>query len=197
LCNQPTPSNSNSNNPNILGVIGRARDLLRSNVSSSLGNCMAQQPKQRRFSPHQYASSKPSKRPEQKTLEIAVISFMDPKEFSDEDGPPNILPNYALGNDNILFTGFVDLFTNDKEDDIRKKIVEVLDSRVTLTPFDFDFVKVTRKQVTTPAVKKEHKWDYQQVKSITGQGKLYIRLNKKPGQDNGNDLGSKEKAFCY
>ena len=64
-----------------------------------------------------------------------------------------------------------------KTDAIRTKITEVLASRIPgILPEDFSFVKVSRKQVCTPACKRGQKWDYPQVKAIAGQGKLYVRL---------------------
>ncbi|XP_068734520.1 uncharacterized protein [Montipora capricornis] len=172
---------SSSGGLNVSGVISRARDLLRSNigsVSSSLQASVAQQPKRRRIG-HQY-THKSVKQPEQKTLEISVVDFMAREEFVDENGIiPQVLPNYNLGKDDILFSGTVDLLSNDKEDAIRTKITEVLASRIPgILPEDFSFVKVSRKQVCTPACKGGQKWDYPQVKAIAGQGKLYVRLLK-------------------
>jgi len=185
----PTPSTNTTTNGtsrNLSGVIGRARDLLRanalsvSNTASSMVNSDPQ-PKRRRIG-HQYASK--VKPPEPKTVEIAVIDYMDPEEFADENGTvPDILPNYNLGKDDVLFSGTLDLMTSDKEDEIRSKIKEVLQSRIpNVSSLDFSFVKVCRKQVSTPAIKQGHRWDFPQVKSIYGQGKMYIRLNKPQGQ---------------
>jgi hypothetical protein len=67
--------------------------------------------------------------------------------------------------------------TNDKEDAIRSKLVDVFRSRISgLKANDFSFVKVSRKVVSTPACKEGHKWDYPQIKAIKGQEKLYFRL---------------------
>ena len=137
-----------------------------------------QQPKRRRIG-HQY-THKPLKQPEQKTFEISVVDFMGREEFADESGNiPPVLPNYIIGKSDVLFAGTVDLMTNDKEDAIRRKVVEVLASRIPgVLPEDFSFVKVTRKEVCTPACKEGHKWDFPQVKTIAGQGKLYVRLER-------------------
>ena len=165
----------------VSGAISRARDLLRSNigsVSSSLEASVAQQPKRRRIG-HHY-TKKPEKQPEQKTLEVKVVDFTALEEFVDEKGNiPQVVPDYSLGKDDVLFCGTVDLMTNDKEYAIRSKITEVLATRIPgILPDDFSFVKVSRKQVCTPACKEGHKWDFPQVKTIAGQGKLYVRLQK-------------------
>ncbi|XP_068727937.1 uncharacterized protein, partial [Montipora capricornis] len=98
---------SSSGGLNVSGVISRARDLLRSNigsVSSSLQASVVQQPRRRRIG-HQY-THKSVKQPEQKTLEISVVDFIAREEFVDENGIiPQVLPNYNLGKDDILFSG--------------------------------------------------------------------------------------------
>ena len=109
-----------------------------------------------------------------------MADFMACEEFIDENGIiPQVLPNYNLGKDDILFSGTVDPLSNNKEDAIRTKITEVLASGIPgILLEDFSFVKVSRKQVCTAACKEGQKWDYPQVKAIAGQGKLYVRLLK-------------------
>jgi hypothetical protein len=112
-------------------------------------------------------------------LEVTVIDYADHDDFASNDGNiPEVIPDYSIGKDDVLFTtGTVDLMTNDKEDAIRSKLVDVFRSRISgLKANDFSFVKVSRKVVSTPACKEGHKWDYPQIKAIKGQGKLYVRL---------------------
>jgi len=69
--------------------------------------------------------------------------------------------------------------TNDKEYVIRSKVTEVLATKIPgILPDDFSFFKVSRKQACIPACKKVQKWDFPQVKTIAGQGKLNVRLQK-------------------
>ena len=93
-------------------------------VGDAVRGSLSQQLKRRRLG-HQYAKPIAKlKQPELKTV--------DPTDFVDGDGKiPIAIPNYALGKDNILFTGKVDLTSNDKEEDIRSKLVEVFSSRIT------------------------------------------------------------------
>ena len=172
--------NSTTVSNGIAGIIGRAHDLLRTNarsVGSTVSNALSQQPKRRRLG-HQYTPK--IKRPEVKTLEVTVIDYADHADFADDDGNiPLVIPDYTLGKDDVLFTGTVDLMTNDKENVIRSKLVDVFSSRISgLNATDFSFVKVSRKIVSTPACKEGHKWDFPQIKAIKGQGKLYVRLEK-------------------
>ena len=109
---------------------------------------VAQQPKRRRIG-HNY-TKKSENQPAQKTLEVTVVDFMALEEFVAEKGNiPQVVPDYNLGMDDILFCGTVDLMTHDKE---------VLATRTPgIFPDDFSFVKVSRKQVCTPACKGGHK----------------------------------------
>ena len=100
---------------------------------------VAQQPKRRRIG-HHY-TNKSEKRLEQKALEVTVVDFMTLEKFVDEKGNiPQVVPDYNLGKEDILFWGTVDLMTNDKEYAIRSKITEVLATRTPGTlPDDFFF----------------------------------------------------------
>ena len=162
----------------IAGVIGRARDLVRTNarsVGSTVSRALSCQPKRRRLG-HQYVPKE--KKPEVKTFEVTVIAYVDRDDFTDNDGNvAKVIPDYSIGKDDVLFTGTVDLMTSDKEDTIRSKLVDVFKTRISgLSPNDLSFVKVSRKIVSTPACKEGHKWDFPQIKAIKGQGKLYVRL---------------------
>ena len=89
------------------------------------------------------------------------------------------LPDYEMAKDDVLFSGTVDLMTDDSEESLRYKICEVLSTRLPrLEESDFDLVKVSRKTISTPVCSQDQKWDFAYVKVIAGQGKLYVRLNK-------------------
>jgi hypothetical protein len=78
----------------------------------------------------------------------------------------------------ILVRGYCDLSTTYTEAEMRREISETFEQRFPLmTPTFFDFVKRERNIIITPVVKLSHKSDFQQVKELCGQGKLYIRLN--------------------
>jgi hypothetical protein len=144
-------------------------------MGSTVNRALSCQPKRRRLG-HLYGSKE--KKAEVKTLEVTVIDYADHDDFAGNDGNiPEVIPDYSIGKDDVLFTGTVDLMTNDKEDAIRSKLVDVFRSRISgLKANDFSFVKVSRKVVSTPACKEGHKWDYPQIKAIKGQEKLYFRL---------------------
>ena len=56
---------------------------------------------------------------------------------------------------------------------------------------DFDFVKCSKNGIFAPTVEHNFKFDYDQVKKLAGQGKIYTRLrnfSSKNDEDDDNDL---------
>ena len=87
--------------------------------------------------------------------------------------------DYSITKDDVLFSGTVDVMTDNNERLIREKICKVINIRLpNVTEVDFDFVKVSRKTVSTPVCSTDQCWDYTRVKVIAGQGQLYVRLNQ-------------------
>ena len=74
-----------------------------------------------------------------------------------EDGSvPPVLPNYALTQDDILFSGPVFFMSDDNESAVMSKVLDLLPARLPkVTEGDFEFVKVSRKTVSTPVISKK------------------------------------------
>ena len=81
------------------------------------------------------------------------------EEFVDENKKiPQVVPNYNLGSNAVLFSGTVDLMINNEKYTIKLKMAEVLVTRIpVILPGNFSFLKVSRKQVCTPGYKWEQK----------------------------------------
>lgn len=163
-------TNYPSANGQVSTVVNRAREILRLNSSamaSTAQQSMQQYPKRRHLG-HSYQKPKESKakQGEEKTCELVCI-----KPFQEDEvhGASAVVPDYALGKDDIYLSGAVDLTTTDTEEEIRNKIFEVLSTRIPdLTPHDFEFVKVLHKTVITPAMKVGQKFNYKMVKTLMG-----------------------------
>ena len=127
-------------------------------------------PKCRRLT-HLYVKVPKKKDAEKKTMELTCLDYVPHAR--------DTLPDYEMAKDDVLFSGTVDLMTDDSEESLRYKICEVLSTRLPrLEESDFDLVKVSRKTISTPVCSQDQKWDFAHVKVIAGQGKLYVRLNK-------------------
>ena len=80
--------------------------------------------------------------------------------------------------ENKLINGYVGLKVSFKEKDIREALVKVFRAKYSLiTATDFEFVKRERKNISVPVVSEGCEWTFEAVKALTGQGKLYCRLN--------------------
>ncbi len=128
------------------------------------------------FHPWRFKKSKESKKTKQGRVVTKSVCLID--KPPDHDDINQYVPDYTLGCDMILVKGYCDLSTSYTEAEIRREISETFEQRFPLmTPTFFDFVKRERNTIITPVVKLSHKWDFQQVKELCGQGKLYVRLN--------------------
>lgn len=111
-----------------------------------------------------------------KTFELVLLKSPEPLENGNT--PPGMVPDYNKTEDDICCSGMVDIFTNADEKSIRSSIQEVLVNRIPdIHHDDFDFVKVKGKKIITPVFKKGQEIGYQQLKALSGQGSLYVRLN--------------------
>ena len=160
-------------------MVGRACDLLRSNTCSLLST---QLPKRRRLgNTGRYEKPAKQKKAEKKILDLICVNYVPLSDFCSEDGSnvPVVLPNYALTQEDVLFSGPVNFMTDDKEPAVMCKVLELLAARLPkIEMSDFEFVKVSRKTVSTPVISKTHAWDFENIKAIAGQGKVYVRLLK-------------------
>ena len=113
--------------------------------------------------------------------------------LQDDDITSDIIPDYSKSEEDVCCTGMVDIVTNANEISIRSAIQEVLVNRVPdIHTWDFDFVKVKGKKVTTPVFKKGQDVGYKQLKALAGQGAIYVRLKNNEVLNKTDALDSKE-----
>ena len=86
---------------------------------------------------------------------------------------------YTIGEGNELINGYVDLKVSFKEKGICEALVKVFKAKYSLvTATDFEFVKLERKNIGVLVVSEGFEWIFEAIKVLTGQGKLYFRLNR-------------------
>ena len=69
------------------------------------------------------------------------------------------------------------MFPDEKEEDIKMKLTDVFRNKFPLISSNlFEFVKCCKRTISAPTVCNDFKWDFGQIKSLAGQGKLYVRL---------------------
>ena len=84
---------------------------------------------------------------------------------------------YKFTDDMIVSSFFLDILPQQKERDIRNSIKTLVEKQYPLvSPNVFEFLKCSRATVSYPLVPDNFEWDYQHIKTLIGQGKLYLRL---------------------
>ena len=102
----------------------------------------------------------------------------EPKTYQvvhlDED--ENRSKSYRHSDEMTLGTWFLDLFPDEKED-ITMKLTDVFQSNIPLISSNlFEFVKSCRRSISTPTACNDFRWDFGHIKSLPGQGKVYVRF---------------------
>ena len=85
--------------------------------------------------------------------------------------------SYRYSDEMILGTWFIDLFPDEKEEDIKMKLTDVFQSKFALISSNlFEFVKCCKRTISAPTVCNNFKWDFGYIKSLAGQEELCVRL---------------------
>ena len=102
--------------------------------------------------------------------------YTEVTDDEDGDSPP---PDYPLADKHICVKQvMINLNSEMKEAEIRQKIVVALYSKLPhLKEHAFHFVKRDKGKICTPVTDSDFRFDYAQVKKLSGQGKIYIRLH--------------------
>ena len=162
-----------SSSPNT-SIISRTRNLIQQATQSTVsadGSLFTATTGSSRSSPshqHRIINCNRKRKMDQigsKTFEVQVIKYS-----------PN--PDITITEDSVLLKQvMVDLKSDYKEFKIREVISHAIEMRFPkIKPKYFEFLKRERSKLYVPVVTNEFKWDYAQIKTLIGQGKLYVRL---------------------
>ena len=114
-----------------------------------------------------------------KPVKMKSIMKKEPKTYQlvllEED--ENKSESYRYSDEMLLGTWFIDLFPDEKEEDIKMNLSDVFQSIFPLISSNlFEFVKCCRRNISVSAVWNDFKWYFGHIKSHAVQGKLYVRL---------------------
>ena len=77
----------------------------------------------------------------------------------------------------VVGTYYIDIFPDDTEKVIRKKLVDLFKKKLPLTSENrFEFVKSNRATILNIKVTENFNWNFTYIKALVGQGRLYTRL---------------------
>ena len=163
-------------------VYSRTQTLIQSAASSILSNY--QNPVQRlknsapvtrkdnsrgRFQPYRIKSNFPKRehkpkrsREREKTYEVVLL-----EEDHLKEGP------YRYTDAMVVGTYYIDIFPDDTEKVIRKKLVDLFKKKLPLISENvFEFVKCNRATISDAEVTEDFNWNYTHVKALVGQGHM-------------------------
>ena len=111
------------------------------------------------------------------THELQVYHLLDINDDDNDDFVEDVpLPNADI----CIKEALIDLRASYSED-IRQKIVDICKSKLPyLQANDFKFVKRTKNRICKPIEGDGFNLDYCQIKRISGQGKINVRLTRRP-----------------
>lgn len=79
--------------------------------------------------------------------------------------------------DQVLLKGYVNINPNETAEEIRGRLRSLFKIEYDLIhERDFYYVKRDRNKISTPVTPPDFKWDFVNLKSLIGQGKLYVRI---------------------
>lgn len=112
------------------------------------------------------SSTRSSREEKPKTYEVVLLDVIGDKEDI-----------YRLEEDEIVGTWYLDILPNMSELDIRKALVGVFETKLSLIKEnDIEFVQCSRRMVKTPEIQNGLEWNASRLKALVGQGRLYCRL---------------------
>ena len=98
---------------------------------------------------------------------------------------------YYFSDSMIVLKGYVSLNPNENSFEIKAKITNLFQTKFpNVTPDDFQYVKRERGTVSVPVTQVDFVWDFQSLKSLWGQGKLYCRIRKSSRKGLGLEIES-------
>lgn len=100
-------------------------------------------------------------------------------EAWDESQGTKFLDDCSFKDKLVVCKAQIEFLSSFCEDQVRNEIASVIKNRIpNLGSSDFHFVKRDRFTLSVPVVKEGHKWDFENVKQLCGQGIVYVRLNR-------------------
>ena len=96
-------------------------------------------------------------------------------EAWDENQGTKLLDDCSFKDKLVVCKAQIEFLSSFCEDQVRNEIASVIKNRIpNIGSSDFHFVKRDRFTLSVPVVKEGHKWDFENVKQLCGQGIVYV-----------------------
>ena len=158
----------------IANAVERARSMITFSSRRGSFTRLNQRERLRASSSNTSASKKQTQKRtniEKKPFEVVLVST--PVDYDDEEPGETML----LSEEVIVLRGFLQIYSNASESDIRKSICDVVNQKYPLVSSnDFEFMKANRRKLTKPISCEDY--DFKQLKLLVGQGSIYVKMKK-------------------
>ena len=157
-------------------AVSRARAMMRQSTSRGLYSRLNSRERLRASSSNNSApvKSKRAKVESNKVFEFVLLRLDD--EDDEELISDSVHPDsWMLTDESTVLRGFVTLSSEDNEEAIRKALSDAIQMKYpAVAGNDLVFLKANRRRMTQPV--NCHEYSFKQVKSLAGQGAIYLKL---------------------
>lgn len=157
-------------------ALSRARAMMRQSTTRGLYSRLNSRERLRASSSSNSApvKSKRAKVESNKVFEFVLLRLDD--EDDEELNSDSVhSDSWMLTDESTVLRGFVTLSSQDNEEAIRKALSDAIQMKyLAVASNDLVFLKANRRRITQPV--NCHEYSFKQVKSLAGQGAIYLRL---------------------
>ena len=157
-------------------AVTRARAMMRQSSARGLYSRLNSRERLRASSSTNSAPVK-SKRAKVETKKVFEFVLVRVDDEDDEEAYSDSVDsdNWMLRDESIVLRGFITLSSEDNEQAIRKALSDAIQMKYpAVASKDLVFLKANRRRLTQPV--NCHEYSFKQVKSLAGQGAIYVRL---------------------
>ena len=188
-----TSTSTNTSITTVGQAVSRARAMMRQSTTRGLYSRLNSRERLRASSSSNSApvKSKRAKIESNKVFEFVLLRLDD--EDDEELNSDSVhSDSWMLTDESTVLRGFLTLSSEDNEEAIRKALSDAIQMKYpAVASNDLVFLKANRRRITQPV--NCHEYSFKQVKSLAGQGAIYLRLKHgfgflldNQGSDNSN-----------
>ena len=164
--NEATTS-SNTGMTSVGQAVSRARAMMHHSTARGLYSRLNSQ-ERLRASSSTSSAPKRAKVESNKVFEFVLLRF-------DDENDDDVNSDAMLTDENTVLRGFISLNTSANELAVRKALSDAIQMKYpAVASQDLVFLKANRRRLTQPV--NCHEYSFKQVKSLAGQGAIYVRL---------------------
>ena len=171
-----TSTSTNTSITMVGQAVNRARAMMRQSTTRGLYSRLNSRERLRASSSNNSApvKSKRAKVDSNKVFEFVLLR-LDDEDDEELNSDSAHSESWMVTDENTVLRGFVTLSSEDNEEAIRKSLSDAIQMKYpAVAGNNLVFLKANRRRITQPV--NCHEYSFKQVKSLAGQGAIYLRL---------------------